>query len=56
MAIIDFNELKKDKELFDKMGVMSIKNIQDKKKLYARYFNDVNKLKNEINIIIIDIN
>lgn len=55
MAIVDFNALKKDKELFDKMADMSIKNIQAKKKLYDRYYNDVNRLKNEINIILIDI-
>lgn len=55
MAIVDFNAMKSDKELFDSMADRLIKDTLKKKKEYASLYNKANMLKNEINKILITI-
>ena len=55
MAIVDFNAMKSDKELFDNMADRLIKDTLKKKKEYASLYNKANMLKNEINKILITI-
>ena len=50
MAIVDFNAMKSDKELFDNMADRLIKDTLKKKKEYASLYNKANMLKNEIYI------
>lgn len=54
MAIVDFNAMKSDKELFDNMADRLVKDTLKKKKEYATLYNKANMLKNEINRILID--
>ena len=55
MAIVDFNAMKSDKELFDSMADRLVKDTLKKKKEYASLYNKANMLKNEINRILITI-
>jgi len=55
MSIIDFKAMKHDKELFDSMADKLIKDTLTKKKRYDTLYNNANKLKNEINQILLNI-
>ena len=55
MAIVDFNAMKSDKELFDNMADRLVKDTLKKKKEYATLYNKANMLKNEINRILIEL-
>ncbi len=55
MAIVDFKAMKHDKELFDSMADKLIDDTLKKKKRYNTLYNNANRLKNEINIILMQI-
>ena len=55
MALVDFNAMKSDKELFDNMADRLIKDTLKKKKEYASLYNKANMLKNEINRILLSL-
>lgn len=55
MPIVDFKAMKKDKEQFDSSADELIQATMAKKRNYATLYNRANMLKNEINLILLDI-
>ena len=56
MPIVDFKAMKKDKEQFDSSADELMQATMAKKRNYATLYNRANMLKNEINLILLDIN
>ena len=55
MPIVDFKAMKKDKDQFDASADELIQATMAKKRNYATLYNRANMLKNEINLILLDI-